>query len=201
MRQLQRRRDLVHFALALDRLEREDAAQARQLRVLARLPSNLGEPVFGAPAREVVSNQPKSEVVGDQVRSGNKEEHTRSDEEQPVDDDPFHVAVGLALELCARETRRRVRRHVVGVMQHQLALIAKPPQKALLGDLLGEPAHPAIFHALGPRPRPVVHARLAAEPSSSTRASVSLSCRTIFAKRPLGRHLSDRFGRGVTWSQ
>src|SRR5687768_4841207 len=59
MRKVERRRNLVYFAVAFVWFQRENTAQTRELRARTALPSNLGESVLGAAARQVMADEPE----------------------------------------------------------------------------------------------------------------------------------------------
>ncbi len=115
--------------------------------------------------------------------------------------EPLQVAIGFALKLGARIGDRVFGRHVVGIVQHQLALVPQPPQQPLLGDLLGDPAERSILHPLGPRARAVVRARLAAQPLLFDTRERFLEVGVERGEPPFGRLVADHVGSASSCSQ
>ena len=84
------------------------SAIARRSSVSGALPSvrhsHDRQALARAAHREVVADQTEGEVVRDDVRSGDEEEHPGRDEPERVDDQPEAVLLEVALELRPRST-------------------------------------------------------------------------------------------------
>ncbi len=75
----------------------------------AHLPPNFGQRVPGPASGKIVTDEPEPEVIGDEVRAGHQEKCAGRHKQQAVDDDPFHMAIGLPLQLGAGECSSRPR--------------------------------------------------------------------------------------------
>src|SRR5687767_3544274 len=144
-----------------------------------------------------MTDEPEPEVIGHEVWSRYEEKYAGCDEQQPVDDDPLHMTIGFALQIGTCDRDRRISLDIVGIVQPQLALVAQAPQQALLGNLLGDPAETAVFHPLGPAPRPGMHADLSAQPLLLNTRKRFFEVRVHLREPSLWRHVANRFGVGT----
>src|SRR3954463_9085042 len=132
--QLQRVRDIPNAAFPLAGIEIDDSAQfGERCASLARPLHHVGA-LASATHREIVTDDPKREIVRDEIGAWKEEERARGNEAKRVDDEPEPVLLKVASELPAKQRDRPMRFEVVRKKKTCGTLAAQVPEQPLFRD-------------------------------------------------------------------